>query len=119
MSVTGSARSDVAAVTVASENDGKRKSAAAVVARPDQSILEHLRRAEPLVVFHSVFRGCVPPHKTVATALDASGAELGRERGLRVPRKHFHPACRAESAKEEVTLGYNVDWLWGFAYDFF
>ncbi len=116
MAVTGSARQDVASVVTAVESRGKRKTVGTVVAAPDAALSERLGATNPIVVFHTAFRACVPPHKTVSMAYDSSGAELGRARGFRVPMKSFRPRC-IKKRGYPVSGGYGFG-SWGFAFEF-
>lgn len=90
-----------ASVYVAFEGKRGRRLQPATVATPDASILARLHTT-PFSYFHAAASGCTPSHKTIAIASDASGTELGRERGQRFPKKFA--SCKSVEESSAVTI---------------
>lgn len=78
--ITAIAAAEVTSVVTALDN-GRRHYVRAIPATPDASILQRLHVGDPFSFFHTVYRGCLAPDKTISIAYDAAGTELGRFRG--------------------------------------
>jgi hypothetical protein len=93
--VEGTTTAAVASVTVNLESGGQRRTVPAILAVPSAPLLKRLR-ANPFGFFYTTYRGCFPPHKTVAIAHDSTGAEIGKSRGFKPPKRFGNPCAKGK-----------------------